>query len=125
LTPPASPQPTLVVENNKAVAFDFDMTRTVSIPHDGTITLELNINAPIPNPVTPGLGTTTYSGVLDNVTFNATFASQLGKETVTGTTVPTFTVVPEPESLGLLCIGTVIVGLLRVRQRACFSCSNC
>ena len=69
LTPPASPQPTLVVENNKAVGFDFDMT------HAGTIPLELTLNVPIPNSVAPGPGTTTYTGILDDITLTATFPS--------------------------------------------------
>jgi len=112
LTPPASPHPTLVVENNKAVGFDFDMTR------GGTIPLELKLNVPIPNPDTPGSGTTTYTGVLDNVTLTATFPSPLGKETVTGSTVATFTVVPEPGTLTLVCIGTAGFALLSWRLRS-------
>ena len=111
LTPGASPQPTLVVENNKAVGFDFDMTRGGSVP------LELKLNVPIPNSVSPGSGTTTYTGVLDNVTLTATFPSPLGKEIVNGSTVATFTVVPEPGTLTLFGIGAAVVALITWRLR--------
>lgn len=130
LTPSASSAPIMVVEDSKPVAFDFLMTRTVTIPFGETVKLTLNVNAPIPNPVTPGLDPNMYTGVLEDVTLNATFTGSFNEKEseVKGTTIPTFVVVPEPGSLVLLCIGTVIVSLaylLRVQRRACFSFSKC
>jgi hypothetical protein len=112
LTPSGGSQPTLVVQNNKAVGFDFDMTR------GGTVPAELKLNAPIPNSVTPGSGTTTYTGVLDNVTLTVTFPSPLGKEIVAGSTVATFTVVPELGTLTLVCVGAALFGLISWRSRS-------
>jgi len=128
LTPSASSPPTMVVELGKPVGFDYNMTRTVNIPFGETVKLTLNVKAPIPNPVKPETDPNNYTGVLENVTLKATFSGAYNEtETLTGTTIPTFVVVPEPGSLVLLCIGTVIVSLayLRVQRRACFSFSNC
>ena len=120
--------PNMVVQDSKPVAFDFTQSRTVSLPFGETVKLTLNVMAPIPNPVMPGLNPTHYTGVLEDVTLSANFSGLFSdKESITGTTIPTFTVVPEPGTLALLCIGTVFVGLayLRIQRRACFSFSNC
>ena len=115
-----SSKPTLVVWNHDAVGFDFDMKDTI-----GSITLELNINAPLstkkPNvepPTNPTAGTS-YNGVLEDITLTATIDGS--KEVLEATTTPRFTVVPEPSTMLLLGLGASILALTLVprRQRIC------
>ena len=115
--PSSSSLPKLVVWNKDAVGFDFTMSDTI---HSviGNITLTLNVNAPIPNPQkTPPSGTS-YNGVLEDVTLTAKFG-RFGTEVREATTIPHFTVVPEPSTMALLGLGGSVVGiaLLPRRQR--------
>jgi len=101
-----------VVWKKDAVGFDFDMKDTI-----GQLTLDLNINAPIPNPQkTPPSGTS-YNGVLENITLTASFDGIT--EVVKATTIPRFTVIPEPSTMLLLGLGLPILTLLPRRQRLC------
>jgi hypothetical protein len=103
-------QPTLVVWNKDAVGFDYDMKNTVN-----GITLDLNVNAPIPNPQkTPPSGTS-YEGVLENITLSLSFDGF--KEILKATTTPRFTVIPEPSTMLLLGLGASILTLTLLPRR--------
>jgi len=117
--PSSSSEPTLVVWNKDAVGFDFTMSDTIK-SIIGNITLTLNVSAPIPNPQTTPPSGTSYNGVLEDVTLTAKFG-RFGTEVIEATTIPHFTVVPEPSTMALLGLGASVVGvcLLPRRQRVC------
>ena len=98
--PPGSSQPTLVVEKNKPVAFDF------SVVTEGSVPVDLSFSAPLPNPVKPGSGKLSYPGVRENISLVA------GLQSIEGKSVPKFTVVPEPSTLVLIGLGGAFVSLL-------------
>lgn len=102
-------KPTLIVQNNEPVAFDFRLLDA------GTSPSILNFFAPIPNPVEPGLGTTSYTGVQDNVTLSGYFFNDT-HESFAGKTVSSFAVIPEPSTILLIGLGLSIFGLLPRRQ---------
>ena len=110
IAPGGNSKPTLVVQNNEPVAFDFRLL------NEGTSPSILNFFAPIPNPAKPGLGSTSYTGVQDNVTLSGYFFDDK-HESFAGKTVPTFAVIPEPSTILLIGLGVSIFGLLPRRQK--------
>ena len=110
IAPGGNSEPTLVVQNNEPVAFDFRLL------NGGTSPTDLSFSARIPNPVEPGLGTTSYTGIQDNVTLTGYFFDDL-HESFAGKTESKFAVIPEPSTILLIGLGASIFGLLPRRQR--------
>ena len=110
IAPGGNSEPTLLVQNNEPVAFDFRLL------NEGTSPTDLSFSARIPNPVKPGLGTTSYTGIQGNVTLTGYFFNDT-HESFAGKTVPTFAVVPEPSTILLIGLGASIFGLRARRQR--------